>query len=114
MNAAIEYSRDTGLSAQLHWFTSSKKLIRLTNRAGVFVSVGPSIIESKDARSVAAAIDRNLLLLETDSPVEFEGRPAEPSWVARVAQVVAELWECDLKEVSRQTEENFQRYLESY
>jgi TatD DNase family protein len=111
MNAAIEYTRDTGLGAQLHWFTQSKKLIRLTNRVGVYVSVGPSIIHSKDARSVAASIDRSLLLLETDSPVPFDGEPAEPSWVARVAAVVADLWQCDLKEVSRQTEDNFHRYL---
>ncbi len=111
MNAAIEYTRDTGLGAQLHWFTQSKKLIRLTNRVGVYVSVGPSILESKEARSVAASIDRHLLLLETDSPVPFGDEPAEPSWVARVAQAMADLWQCDLEEVSRQTEENFRRYL---
>ena len=35
----------------------------------------------------------------------------KPSWVARVARVVADLWQCDLDEVSRQTEENFRRYL---
>jgi len=111
MNAAIEYTRDTGLGAQLHWFTQSKKLTRLTNRVGVYVSVGPSIIHSKEARSVAASIDRSLLLLETDSPVAFEGEASEPSWTAKVAAVVAELWQCDLTEVSRQTEENFERYL---
>jgi TatD DNase family protein len=111
MNAAIEFTRDTGLGAQLHWFTQSKKLIRLTNRVGVYVSVGPSIIHSKEARSVAASVDRNLLLLETDSPVPFDGTPSEPSWVAQVAKVVAELWQCDIGEVSRQTELNFQRYL---
>jgi len=111
MNAAIEYTRDTGLGAQLHWFTQSKKLIRLTNRVGVYVSIGPSILDSKEARSVAASIDKHLLLLETDSPVPFGEEPAEPSWVARVARVVADLWQCDLDEVSRQTEENFRRYL---
>lgn len=111
MKAAIEYTRDTGLGAQLHWFTQSKKLIRLTNRMGVYISVGPSIIDSSEARSAAAGIDRHLLLLETDSPVPFEGTPAEPSWTRRVAEVVAELWQCDLAEVGRQTEENFERYL---
>lgn len=111
MNAAIEFTRDTGLGAQLHWFTQSKKLIRLTNRVGVYVSVGPSLLHSAEARSVAASVDRHLLLLETDSPVEFEDGPAEPAWTARVAEVVAQLWQCDLKEVSRQTEENFRRYL---
>ena len=111
MNAAIEYTRDTGLGAQLHWFTQSKKLLRLTNRVGVYVSIGPSILDSKEARSVAASIDKHLLLLETDSPVPFGEEPAEPSWVARVARVVADLWQCDLDEVSRQTEENFRRYL---
>lgn len=111
MNVAVDFTKETGLGAQLHWFTQSKKLIRKTNESGVYVSVGPSILHSEQARTVASTIDRKLLLLETDGPVEFAGEPAEPSWIPKIAAAVAELWECDASEVSRQTEENFERYL---
>lgn len=111
MEVAIEFTRETGLGAQLHWFTQSKKLIRRTNEAGVYVSVGPSVLSSEEARAVTATIRPDLLLLETDGPVPFGGSSAEPSWIPRVAGVVAELWGCTLEEVGRRTEENFQRLL---
>lgn len=111
MNEAIRFTQETGLSAQLHWFTQSKKLIRLTNEAGVYVSVGPSLLFSEDCRKVASHIDTELLLLETDGPVPFDGQPGEPAWIPRVAQAVAAIWGCELAEVSRQTEQNFERFL---
>lgn len=111
MDVAIDYTRETGLGAQLHWFTQSKKLIRLCNQAGVYVSVGPSILNSEDAQAVAKMIKRDLLLLETDSPVQFEGREAEPAWVARVADQMATLWECDVSELAEQSSRNFERFM---
>ena len=44
MERAMEFRRRTGLQAQLHWFTQSVKLVRMCNTAGVFVSVGPTVI----------------------------------------------------------------------
>ena len=111
MEVAVDFTRETGLGAQLHWFTQSKKLIRITNPARVYVSVGPTLLYDDSSRQVAATIDRELLLLETDSPVPFQGESARPAWVRRVAEVVAELWECDLSEVAEQTEQNLERYL---
>lgn len=111
MEVAIDYTKRTGLGAQLHWFTQSKKLIRLCNQAGVYVSVGPSLLGSEQACQVAAVIERDLLLLETDSPVPFDGESARPFWVRRVAEKVAELWGCDLEEVALRTQANFARLL---
>jgi len=107
---AIAFTRDTGLGAQLHWFTHSAKLLRLTNEAGVFVSVGPAILIDEAQRQVAAAVDPALLLLETDCPVAFGDLPAEPATVARVAETVASLWGCPVEEVEARTDANFHRY----
>lgn len=111
LEVAVEYSRTTGLGAQMHWFTQSKKLVRLANRERVYVSVGPRLLFSPEAREVAATIDPDLLLLETDSPVPFDGEPATPALVARVAKTVAELWQTSVEEVDRRTEANFERFL---
>lgn len=107
---AIGFTRDTGLGAQLHWFTHSAKLLRLTNAAGVYISVGPAILVDEAQRKVAAAVDPALLLLETDCPVAFGDLPAEPATAARVAECVASLWECEPDEVAARTDANFLRY----
>lgn len=107
---ASAFTRDTGLGAQLHWFTHSAKLARLTNAAGVYVSVGPAILVDEAQRKVAAAVDPALLLLETDCPVAFGDLPAEPATAARVAEVVASLWGCGADEVAARTDANFLRY----
>jgi Tat protein secretion system quality control protein TatD with DNase activity len=86
MEEAIDFSRDTGLPALLHWFAHSEKLLRRTNAEQIFVSVGPSILFSEEALSLALIIDRRFLLVETDAPVPFEGKPASPAWAAEVAE----------------------------
>ncbi len=107
---AMAFARDTGLGAQLHWFTHSAKLLRLTNSAGVYISVGPAILVDESQRKVAAAVDPELLLLETDCPVAFGDLPAEPATAARVAECVASLWGCAPEEVEARTDANFLRY----
>jgi TatD DNase family protein len=86
MEQAIAFHRDTGLPALLHWFAHSEKLLRQTNREGIFVSVGPSILFSEEALNLACTVDAQLILLETDTPVPFRGKPASPAWVAEVAE----------------------------
>lgn len=86
MEEAIDFRRDTGLPALLHWFAHSEKLLRRTNAEQIFVSVGPSILFSDQALSLTLAIDRRFLLIETDAPVPFGGKPASPAWAAEVAE----------------------------
>ena len=90
MEEAIDFSRDTGLPALLHWFAHSEKLLRRTNAERIFVSVGPSILFSEEALSLALSIDRRFLLIETDAPVPFGGKPASPAWAAEVAERLIE------------------------
>lgn len=107
MEVAIEYVRSSSATALLHWFTHSKKLIRITNEAGIFVSAGPTLLSSESAKEVVAHIRRDLLLLETDTPVQG----ARPSWIPKIGEVVAEIWKTSLEKVEEQVEENFWRYL---
>ena len=86
MEEAITFHKKTGLSALLHWFTHSQKLLRRTNQENIFVSVGPSILFSEEALNCAFAIDPKLILVETDTPVPFNGKPSNPAWVAEVAE----------------------------
>ncbi len=89
MEIAIAFQERHGLPAQLHWFTQSRKLVRLANEAGVMVSVGPSILDDERALAVACTVADDCLLLETDAPVPFGGESAQPSWIPRVRDRLA-------------------------
>jgi len=88
MEEAITFHKKTGLSALLHWFAHSRKLLRRTNQENIFVSVGPSILFSEEALNIAFAIDPKLILVETDTPVPFKGKPSNPAWIAEVADTL--------------------------
>jgi len=88
---AAAFTTGTGLRAVLHWFTHSEKMARRCADAGLFISVGPSILSDARQADVARAVHPDLLLVETDSPVVYAGREASPAWAARVAQALAGL-----------------------
>ena len=111
MQRAIDFRRSTGLNAQLHWFTVSKKLVRICNDEGIYVSVGPTAIDDVRTQHVALAIDRALLLLETDAPVPIGGVVGHPARVAEVAQNMAQVMDLSMGEISALTAANLQRYL---
>jgi TatD DNase family protein len=111
MQRAIDFRRSTGLNAQLHWFTDSKKLVRICNDEGIYVSVGPTAIDDVRTQQVALAIDRALLLLETDAPVPIGGVVGHPARVAEVAQKMAQVMDLSMGEISALTAANLQRYL---
>lgn len=111
MEIAVQYKKDTGLPALLHWFTSSKKLIRICAEEGIFVSVGPSILFEGPASEVCLHIPDHLLLVETDSPVPYGGDPAEPAWIPRVFEKLSELRGTEPAVLERILNENFDRYL---
>ncbi len=111
MEAAIAFTEDTGLGALLHWFTSSKKLIRITNERGVYISAGPSVLFDEQTRGVVATVRLDRLLLETDCPVPIGGVPNEPAKAAAVAQKVAEIHGLSLEALAEQMQCNLDAYL---
>jgi TatD DNase family protein len=111
MERAIAFARDTGLGAQLHWFTHSRKLVRQCNDAGIYVSVGPMLLHDPQTQEVALAIADELLLLETDAPVPIAGLPNQPAQARAVAEKLAALKNRPLEELAALTTANFRRYL---
>ena len=107
LERAVEFRRRTKLNAQLHWFTQSKKLVRICRAERIYVSVGPSVLGDPQTQAVAAEIDRELLLLETDAPVPIGGAAGHPARVAAVAAKLAELIGFTAEEAAA----NWARYL---
>jgi TatD DNase family protein len=111
MEKAIEFHQQTGLNAQLHWFTQSKKLVRICNQEGIYISVGPTVINDLQAQGVALEIADELLLLESDAPVPVDGQPGHPGRVLAVADKLAQLKACSWQEIATLTSANCARYL---
>lgn len=111
MEAAAAFHRETGLNAQLHWFTHSKKLVRICNDEGLFVSVGPAAVSDPAAAAVACEIDDDLLLLETDAPVPVGGVPGHPRRVREVAEELARLKGVGVEDLGEHLERNWTRFL---
>ena len=111
MDLAVDYHRRTGLNAQLHWFTHSRKLVRICNQEGIFVSVGPTVLHDPQAQDVALTIADELILLESDAPVPVGGVPGHPARVRPVAEKLAALTGKTWEQVAALTGVNFRRYL---
>ena len=50
------------------------------------------------------------LLLETDAPVPFSGSASDPSWIPRVGEAVANIWNESIENVALQTTQNARRF----
>lgn len=111
MEAGIQFHQETQLPVLLHWFTHSKKLIRQSNQAGLFVSVGPSVLYSPGTREVISTLDPSWVLLETDTPVPFQGKPASPLILPQIAQVLAELFKMPEETFMDRLRNNENRFL---
>ena len=108
-----EFVEGTGLGANLHWFTHSEKMARICGERRIFISPGPSILHSDPQATVAAMVEAAYLLIETDSPVEFEGEPAQPEWARQVAARLAEIRGMSFEDLATLLQDNFRRYLGS-
>lgn len=111
LERAAAFHRDTGLAAQLHWFTQSGKLVRASNDAGLYVSAGPAILHDPQAAAVARQIADDLLLLETDAPVRIGGVDGHPRRVREVAENLAAIRGVAVAHLAEQVAANLRRYL---
>lgn len=113
MERAIAFHRETGLNAQLHWFTHSKKLVRVCNAEGIYVSVGPTVVDHAQTQEVVEMVADELLLLESDAPVSVGGREGHPARIREVVETLAGLKGVSWEEIAELTTANFVRYLGS-
>ena len=97
-----------------HCFSSDSRSADQALELGFLLSFG-GILSFKTAgeiREIARRIPGDRYLIETDcpylAPVPFRGRRNEPAYVARVAEVLAEVRETSVQTVANETTVNFQ------
>lgn len=111
LERAAAFHRDTGLGAQLHWFTQSRKLVHLSNDAGLYVSAGPAVLHDPQAAQVAGEVADDLLLLESDAPVPVGGSAGHPRRVREVFAKLAAVRGVAVERLAAQLAANLCRFL---
>ena len=102
----------TGL---MHCFSSRRVLAEGALEIGFYISLSGILTfrKSQELRDIARDVPLDRLLVETDSPYlapePHRGKPCEPAYVARTAQILADIKGVSFEEISRITTENFFR-----
>lgn len=100
----------------MHCFSGSKESMREYVKLGAYISLaGPLTFKnSHKAVEVASEIPLDRLVIETDSPylapVPKRGKRNEPSFVAYVAEKIAEIRHMKTEEIAKITTENGRKY----
>jgi TatD DNase family protein len=107
--------RRPGLRGVVHAFWGDGPTAEAFLARGFYLGLGGALTFRREAglRQVATALPPHRVLLETDAPYltpePLRGRRNEPALVARVGQVLAELWGWEEATVRRVTAENARR-----
>lgn len=110
-----EETRAGAFPAILHCFSSGRTLAERGIELGLYVSFSGILTfkNSQEIRDIAADMQRDRVLVETDAPylapVPNRGKRNEPAFVAHTAGVLADVWGMPVDEVHAQTGENFFR-----
>jgi TatD DNase family protein len=98
---------EEGISkAVFHWFSGPLDILRELLNHGYLISATPAAHYSEKHQSAIREAPLERILLETDSPVVYEGRRSEPADVVRTLQAVATIKQIPEEEAAEVTTKN--------
>lgn len=92
--------------AVFHWFTGEKEILTRLLDSGYLISVTPALAYSPFHRSAAAFAPLDRILVETDAPVEYQGKVSEPADLSVTLRELAQIKGISVEEAERITEQN--------
>ncbi|MEK6971072.1 MAG: TatD family hydrolase [archaeon] len=98
----------------LHWFSGNEKQQKQIISRSWVVTVGPTILNSPHMDHFIERQPIELLGLETDSPIPFDGIPSSPAWIPRVAERVAGIKGLSLEAVAEAQLGIFSRFFPAF
>jgi len=104
---------DVGIQkAVFHWFSGPLEILdRLLNQ-GYLISATPAVAYSDKHREAVSHTPLESLLLETDSPVEYQGKESQPGDVFKTLEAVAALKGVKKEEVADITTRNALKFFD--
>jgi TatD DNase family protein len=96
--------------AVFHWYSGPLRLLGEILEAGYLISATPALDYSPPHQEAIKRAPIERILLETDTPVSYQGRESRPKDVRITLEEVSQLKGLDPTVVSRQTTENASRF----
>lgn len=92
----IELLKEADVTAILHWYSGPMKQLEDAAAAGLWFSVNPAMLRSKNGQRIVAALPRERVVTETDGPyTKVQGKPSEPKDIPAVIEGLAGIWSED-------------------
>jgi len=108
---ALELVQQSGLErAVFHWYSGSLEILQKILDNGYLISATPALSYSIQHREAIRHTPLDRILIETDSPVEYRGKPSRPADVKETAELVAEIKGEPLEGVAQKTTENARQF----
>jgi TatD DNase family protein len=103
--------RDSGIDkAIFHWYTGSLEILKKIIDDGYYISATPALAYSPPHQAAMKAAPIERILMETDSPVEYQRKVSEPADLTITLKELACVKSMDIKEVRRITTNNAKRF----
>ena len=83
--------------------------MKQASNLGYFVSAGMNILFNEETQKNIKEFPLENLLLETYSPIRFNGKKTFPENIIQIAKKIAEIKNIPLKELEKQQEKNFEK-----
>ncbi len=93
-----------------HWFSGPLDILRGVLDSGYLISATPAAEFSRDHRAALAEAPLESIVIETDSPVSYHGKRAEPADILLTLSSLAELKGVSEKKVAEVTTLNAERF----
>jgi TatD DNase family protein len=108
---AFEMVRERKIKrAVFHWYSGPLGLLEEIVGMGYFISATPALVYSPPHQEAIKRAPIERILLETDTPVSYQGRESRPKDVRITLEEVSRLKGLDPSVVSKQTTENALRF----
>jgi TatD DNase family protein len=92
--------------AVFHWYSGPLPILKKILNAGYFISATPAAQYSKNHQAAISEAPLENVLLETDTPVSYQGKPSEPAHVLRTLEAVADIKGIAKEQVAEITTKN--------
>jgi TatD DNase family protein len=104
---ALELVRKQDLERVVfHWYSGPMDTLKTLLLAGYYISATPALAYSPKHREAVAVAPLKQILVETDSPVAYLGRPSSPVQVHQTLAELAGIKRIDIEEAALRTTRN--------
>ena len=93
-----------------HWYTGSLEILEKILSDRYYISATPALSYSPPHQAAIQAAPIERILVETDSPVEYQGLVSEPANLTITLHELSRIKGMDFEEVRRLTTNNAKRF----